>query len=141
MSADIYRMWKRSNQLYKAGHRKIAKLIYIYLRVVFSCDILYSANIGENTVFKHHGLGVVINPDSVIGDNCVIYQNVSVAGRSGMPPPIIGNNVLLGANSLILGNVKIGDNVQVGAGCVVVKDIPANSVVVGNPARIIKTIY
>ena len=133
-------MWKKSNDFYNRGHKKIAKAIYIFMRVVFSCDIPYSTNIGDGTVFKHEGLGVVINSNAIIGKRCTICQQVQIGGRSGQTPPRIGDDVLLGASSLILGDIYIGNGAQIGAGAVVVTDIPDYSVAVGNPAKVIKRI-
>lgn len=94
---------------------------------------------GEGTSFPHLGLGVLIHPDCKIGKNCKILHGVTIGGKSGHKEvPIIGNNVLLGANSIIIGPIKIGNNVTVGAGAVVVKDVPDNTTVVGNPAKEIK---
>jgi serine O-acetyltransferase len=135
----IYQYYKIANSLYKKKHRFLAKLIYIFMRVVFSCDIPYTSKIGEGTQFPHFALGVVINPDAIIGKGCHINQHVTIGGRSGQNPPRIGNNVLIGANALILGDISIGDNAQIGAGAVVVKSVPKGAIVVGNPARIINT--
>lgn len=134
----IYQYFHFANLLYKKGLKLFAKLVYIFMRVVFSCDIPYSSNIGEGTQFSHFALGVVINPDAVIGKYCEIHQNVTIGGRSGQNPPRIGNHVMIGANALILGDISIGDGAQIGAGAVVTKSVPKGAVVVGNPARIIK---
>ena len=102
-------------------------------------DIHESTKIGANFVVWH-GFGIVIHPKSIIGDNVIIHQNVTIGNsHHGGNPPTIGNNVNIGASALIIGDINIGNNVIVGAGAVVVKDVPDNSVVVGNPAIIIKT--
>lgn len=133
----VYKIWYFSSILYKKGFRRLAKLIYIFLRLFFSCDIPYATKIGKNVEFKHDGLGIVINSNAIIGDNCKIYQHVTIGGRSGKKPPIIGNNVLIGANALVLGDIAIGNNSVIGAGAVCLHDVPENAIVVGNPARII----
>lgn len=118
-----------------------AKLIRYYLRIVYACDIMPTVIIGEGTKFAHSGLGVVIHPNARIGMNCKISQNVTIGGRSGYDAaPKIGDNVLIGANALILGPITIGNNVQIGGGSVVIKSVPDNAVVVGNPGKIIKYI-
>lgn len=87
-----------------------------------------------------HGFSTAINAVS-IGKNCEIWQNVTIGKKStkNIPDkPTIGNNVKICANSVVIGSIKIGDNVIIGAGAVVNKDIPNNSIAVGNPVRIIK---
>lgn len=132
----IYKIWCFSNYLYRKGLTKLARLVYIFLRITFSCDIPYSTKIGKNCIFKHDGLGITINSNAIIGDNCQISQNVTIGGRNGQRPPIIGDNVLIGANALVLGDITIGNNAIIGAGAVCLINVPDNSVVVGNPARI-----
>lgn len=135
----VYQSYKFANFLWKLHIPVLPYAIRAFMRVVFACDISYKIKIGKNVKFPHHALGVVIHQDAVIGDNCVIEQEVTIGGRSNIDVlPEIGNNVMLGAGAKIIGPVKIGNNVQVGAGAVVVKDVPDNCVVVGVPAKIIK---
>ncbi|MFW9827379.1 MAG: serine O-acetyltransferase [Candidatus Thorarchaeota archaeon] len=102
-------------------------------------EIHPGAVIGKD-FFIDHGGGVVIGETSVIGDNVTIYQGVVLGGTMTDPikrHPTIGNNVVVGTGAKLLGPIIIGDNVRIGANSVVVQDIPANSVVVGVPGRII----
>ncbi len=116
----------------------IKRFIEIIMRIIFSCDIPHQVVIGKNCRFSHNALGVVIHPEVVIGDNCSIGQNVTIGGRSGKTVvPRIGNNVLIGANALILGPVTIGDGAKIGAGAIVVKDVPANAIVIPEASKII----
>ena len=84
--------------------------------------------------------GVVIGETSIIGDDVLIYQQVTLGGTGkehGKRHPTIGNNVIIGAGAKILGNITVGDNVRVGAGSVIVDDVPENCTVVGIPGRIV----
>ena len=117
----------------------LAWIIRAIMRWLFSCDIPYKAEIGKHTRFPHYALGVVIHKEAVIGNDCVIEQNVTIGGRSGiMSVPRIGDHVLIGAGAAILGPVIIGDYAKIGAGAVVLKDVPAYATAVGVPARIIE---
>ena len=107
------------------------------------CDIPDLKKLLDNGVVFHHPVGIVISKTATIGKNCHIYQNVTIGLKitaDGQKAATIGNNVRIYANAVIIGDVKIGDNAIIGAGSVVTKDVPANSVVAGNPAKIIKFI-
>lgn len=135
----VYKFYRLERFFYKIKLIPFAVLIRGIMRIIFSCDIPYKTQIGKNCSFPHHALGIVINQDVIIGDNCKILHGVTMGGKSGIKEvPIIGNNVLIGAGSILIGPIKIGDNAIVGAGSVVTKDVPKNAVVAGNPAKIIK---
>src|SRR6202034_3937269 len=90
--------------------------------------------------FIDHGLGVVIGETSVVGDDVTLYQGVTLGGtgkEQGKRHPTMRNCVFVGNNANILGNITIGENSRVGAGSVVLRDVPPNSTVVGVPAHII----
>jgi serine acetyltransferase len=90
-----------------------------------------------------HAHALVVHPNTKIGLNCTLRQSTTIGikmgkdGSTNHHAPIIGNNVDIGANSVIIGPISIGNNAIIGAGSIVVKDVPANAVVVGNPARIV----
>ena len=92
---------------------------------------------GGGTTLGHGGIGVVINSKAVVGRNCIIAQNVTLAGKDG-GAPILNNWVYVGANSIILGKVKIGNNAFIGALSLVNKDVPDNAIVAGIPAKVIR---
>ena len=116
----------------------LAKLIRAFVYLIHNCYIPYTAEIGKDTKLGYKGIGVVIHSHAVIGEDCVIAQNVTIGGREGHDGvPHIGNHVFVGAGAAVLGGVKIGDHVTVGANAVVLQDIPDNCACVGVPARII----
>ena len=99
-----------------------------------------AAQIGRR-VFIDHGVGVVIGETTIVGDDVLIYQQVTLGGvslTSGKRHPTLENNVVIGAGSKVLGNITIGKNSKVGANSVVVKDVPCDSTAIGVPARVIR---
>lgn len=101
-----------------------------------------NSEFANQPVFPHGITGVFISQGSRIGENCVIFQQVtigsnSIQGSKHNGSPIIGNNVFIGAGAKIIGGIQIGNNVRIGANCVVTQDIPDNCTVVSQPARII----
>ena len=103
-------------------------------------EIHPGAAIGSK-LFIDHGMGVVVGETAIIGDNVLLYQGVTLGGTGkecGKRHPTVGNNVVIGTGAKVLGNITIGDNSYIGANAVVIKDVPANSTVVGIPGRITK---
>ena len=143
----VYFCYQMANWCSKHHLSPISIMIKKAMRIIFSCDIHYKAEIGVGTIFTHDALGVVIHPKATIGCNCEILHGVTIGGRGRVSSngegakrgglPKIGNNVLIGCHAQVLGPIIIGDNVAIGAGSIVIHDVPANSVVVGNPARIV----
>ena len=116
-------------------------LYRIVIEWVLGIEIPYKLKIGKGLAL-HHGQSLVINDMTVIGENCRIRHNTTIGNKQNRDGsysgcPIIGNNVDIGANVCIIGEIVIGDNVKIGAGTVVVKNIPPNSIAVGNPAKIL----
>ncbi len=96
--------------------------------------------VGGGTKFGYGGIGVVIHARAVLGKNCSIAPNVTIGGKSRWyEVPVIGDNVHISGGAKILGPIRIGNNVTIGANAVVVKDVPDNCIVAGVPAKIIKT--
>lgn len=102
-------------------------------RNVGQMELFYSSHIGRGLKINH-GCGSVIGARCVIGENCLIHQNCTLGDKDG-GRPTLGNNVIMYAGSMVLGNVKIGDNTIIGANTIVISDFPANSILVGTPAR------
>ncbi len=124
--------------LYRIHFFFLARFISQLTRFVTGIEIHPGARIGRR-FFIDHGMGVVIGETTVIGDDVLLYQGVTLGGtgiEKGKRHPTIGSNVVVGAGAKILGNISIGDNSYIGANAVVIKDIPANSTVVGVPGRI-----
>jgi len=116
------------------------RLISHISRFFTGIEIHPGAKIGEG-FFVDHGMGVVIGETSEIKDNVALYQGVTLGGTSLLKKkrhPTLGNNVVVGAGSKLIGAITIGDNVKVGAGSVVITSVPANATVVGVPGRVVE---
>ena len=103
-------------------------------------EIHPGATIGR-CLFIDHGMGIVFGETCEIGDNCTIYHGVTLGGTgkdTGKRHPTLGNNVLIGAGTKVLGPVYIGDNARIGAGSVVLRNLPANCTAVGVPAEVVR---
>ncbi|REL36978.1 serine O-acetyltransferase [Thalassotalea euphylliae] len=135
----VVRWYYLARYLYLKRIPLIPQIIYKLSRIIFACDLKYTADVGKNVGFFHNGLGVVIHRDAQIGDNCLIYQNVTIGGNgktgSENGVPTIGKGVFIGAGAVILGPVTIGDGAKIGANSVVLSDVESNTTVVGIPAR------
>jgi serine acetyltransferase len=107
---------------------------------LFCVEIPPKLKVGKGLMI-YHGFGIVIHEKCIIGENVKIRHNTTI-GNSQVNGecPIIGNNVEIGANTVIIGNIEVGNNSIIGAGSVVISDVPPNSLVVGNPGRIVKII-
>ena len=132
-------LYRVARALQISGKVYTARLISQMARSLTGIEIHPGAQIGK-CLFIDHGSAVVIGETSVIGDNCTIYQGVTLGGTGknvGKRHPTIGSNVMIGAGAKVLGPITIGDNAKIAAGAVVLKDVPANSTAVGIPARIV----
>ena len=134
------RAYRRAHWFYEHGHKFIARYISQRSRHKTGIEIHPGAKIGRG-LFIDHGMGVVIGDTAEIGDNCTLYQGVTLGGTGkdhGNRHPTLGNNVLVGAGAKILGPFRVGDNARVAAGAVVLEAVPANATAVGVPARIVR---
>lgn len=131
---------KRAHWCYTHGHKLLARIISQRSRKKTGIEIHPGAKIGKRLVIDH-GMGIVIGETAEIGDDCLIYQGVTLGGTgkdTGKRHPTILNGVTIGAGAKVLGPITIGNNSKVGAGAIVLKDVPDNCTVVGNPGRIVK---
>ena len=109
-------------------------------RLITGIEIHPGAQIG-NGLFIDHGMATVIGETSEIGDNCTLYQGVTLGGtgkEQGKRHPTLGNNVVVGVGAAVLGSITVGDSALIGAGSVVLRPVPANTTVVGVPARVVR---
>jgi serine O-acetyltransferase len=116
------------------------RLISQITRWLTGVEIHPGATIGTG-FFIDHGMGVVIGETTEVGDYVTLFQGVTLGGTGkerGKRHPTLGSHVVVGAGAKVLGGIRIGDNVKVGANAVVLRSVPANSTVVGNPGRIVK---
>lgn len=132
--------WYRvSHFLWHHRMRLIARILSLIVRFFTGIEIHPGAKIGRR-LFIDHGMGVVIGETAEVGDDCVIYQGVTLGGtgkETGKRHPTLGNHVLVSSGAKVLGNITIGDCAKIGAGSVVLKDVPARSTVVGVPGRVV----
>ena len=141
MRKGVMKIYAAERWLYLHHFHILPKVLKIFIRVVFGATIPYTCQIGGGSLCPHGGSGVILHEQCVIGSNCRIQANVVIGGRNGLPgAPKIGDNVLIGAGAVLLGDINIGDHAQIGANAVVTHDIPAYTVAVGVPAKVVKKI-
>ena len=132
--------YRVAHKLYKNGHYFWARWISQRSRRKTGIEIHPGATIGKG-LFIDHGSGVIIGETAIIGDNVTLYQGVTLGGtgkEQGKRHPTLEDNVMVSAGAKILGSFTIGENSKIGAGSVVLKEVPPNCTVVGVPGRIVK---
>lgn len=132
--------YRAAHSLYEKEHYFAARAISQAARYVTGIEIHPGAKIGKGLMIDH-GMGVVIGETAEIGDNCTIYQGVTLGGTGkdiGKRHPTLGNNVMVGAGAKVLGPFRIGDNTKIAANAVVLEEIPDNCTAVGIPAKIVR---
>jgi len=147
MTNAVGKLLNISRKLHEKKIPLLPRLVKNMIRVVFSCDIHYQAKIHSSVEFGHNGLGTIISVSAEIGKGTLIMHNTTIGrvnfktkmsnGRR-VVAPIIGENVYIGANAIIIGPVIIGDNAVIGAGSIVVNDVPRNGVVMSKSAELVK---
>ncbi|WP_442789502.1 serine O-acetyltransferase [Paenibacillus sp. CAA11] len=140
--SGLHAIWSHriAHALYRRRWFVLARVISQVSRFFTGIEIHPGARIGKR-LFIDHGMGVVIGETCEIGDDVVIYQGVTLGGsgkEKGKRHPTIGNNVVIGSGAKILGSFKVGDQSNVGANSVVLKEVPEDSTVVGIPGRVVK---
>jgi serine O-acetyltransferase len=123
--------------------RKNSRILELINHLICACSVSVDAEIGDRTIFYHRGIGCVVHPKAVIGEDCKIFQGVTVGSKWSKASclgeaPHIGNNVMIGARAVILGDITIEDNSIIGANAVVTHSVPKNSLAVGVPATVKK---
>jgi serine O-acetyltransferase len=130
-------MHRGAHALYVRGHRFSSRLISQISRFLTGIEIHPGARIGRG-LFIDHGMGVVIGETTEIGDDVTVYQGVTLGGtgkQGGKRHPTVGNRVIVGTGAQVLGPLVIGDDAKIGAGAIVIRDVPPDTTVVGNPGR------
>ena len=132
--------YRRAHKLYLKGHYFLARWISQRAARKTGIEIHPGATIGKG-LFIDHGSGVVIGETAEIGDNCTLYQGVTLGGTGkdvGKRHPTLGNNVMIGAGAKVLGPFRVGDNSKIAANAVVLSEVPPDSTAVGIPAKVVK---
>src|ERR1700691_5261302 len=130
-----------AHRLYRGGWFTMGRVVSYVSLILTGIEIHPGARIGRR-FFIDHGMGVVIGETAEIGDDVLLYQGVTLGGtgnEKGKRHPTLGNRVVVGAGAKVLGGIRIGDDVKIGAGTVVVRPVPDNSTVVGIPGRSVRT--
>jgi serine O-acetyltransferase len=139
--SGLHALWsyRFHHWLWIHNRRFLARALSQLARLVTGIEIHPGAEIGRR-FFVDHGMGVVIGETTIIGDDVTLFQGVTLGGtgkETGKRHPTLRNNVVVGAGARVLGNISIGENSRVGAGSVVLRDVPDNSTVVGVPGHIV----
>ena len=139
--SGLHAIWlhRISHALFKRGWIVSARLISNFCRFLTGIEIHPGAKIGDG-LFIDHGTGIVIGETAEVGKNVTLYQGVTLGGtgkESGKRHPTIGNNVVIATGAKVLGSFKVGDHAKIGAGSVVLKEVPPHATVVGIPGRIV----
>jgi serine O-acetyltransferase len=140
--SGLHAIWAHriAHPLFRRGWHTLARVISQVSRFMTGIEIHPGAQIGER-LFIDHGMGVVIGETCEIGDDVVIYQGVTLGGTGkerGKRHPTIGNNVVIGSGAKVLGSFQVGEFSSIGSNAVVLREVPANCTVVGNPGRVVK---
>lgn len=132
--------YRQAHKLYEKGHYFWARFLSQRAARKTGIEIHPGAQIGKG-FFIDHGSGVIIGETAIVGDNVTLYQGVTLGGtgkETGKRHPTIGDNVMISAGAKIIGSFTVGENSKIGAGSVVLEEVPPNCTVVGVPGRVVK---
>jgi serine O-acetyltransferase len=137
----LHALWlhRAAHSMWTHEHKMAARLLANGNRFLTGIEIHPGARIGRRVVIDH-GMGIVIGETATVGDGCLLYKGVVLGGTSlerKVRHPQVGNDVVIGSNACILGNIHVGDHARIGSGSVVVREVPPEATVVGVPARVI----
>lgn len=137
----LHAVWgyRVAHRLHEDGHGLTARLLSHLLRLLTGVEIHPGADLGDR-LFVDHGMGVVVGETAEVGDDVLMYHGVTLGGDSMAREkrhPTLGDDVTVGANATLIGDITVGDGATVGAAAVVTEDVPAGATVVGNPARVV----
>ena len=141
------RLYRLVNRLRRRGVPGVPRGIAWFNRVVFAADVPSNADVHESVVFAHNGLGVVVSASAEVRRGTKILHQVTIGGSAGKSrwfegrmrtSPVIGEDVLIGVGAKVLGPIMVGDRARIGAGAVVLSDVPRDSVAVGIPAKVVE---
>ena len=133
-------MYRAAHAMQEKGWKIPARAVSQFAKFLTGIEIHPGAKIGRG-LFIDHGAGVVIGETAEIGDNCTLYQGVTLGGtgkQTGKRHPTLGDNVMVGAGAKILGGFKVGSGSRIAAGAVVLREVPENATAVGVPARVVR---
>jgi serine O-acetyltransferase len=136
-SIQAYQYHRARSGPWHALMRKVARARHLFWSIITQSDIEHRAKFGRRLMLPHPN-GVVIHEDAVIGDDCMIMQQVTIGMIGDGEVPTLGNGIYVGAGAKIIGKVKVGDGARIGANAVVTQDVPAGWTAVGVPARLVK---
>ena len=130
----VMKLYRAERYLYTHHMKVFAQIIFRSIYLLFNCYIPPTCALGDD-VKMPHGIGIVIHQNATVGSGTKIYQNVTIGGGNHV---VVGERCLLGANSIVIGNIHVGNDVKIGANTFVNFDVPDGATVVGQKARIIE---
>jgi serine O-acetyltransferase len=141
-------LWLLSQRLHQRGHRRLARAAKLANYLCFRAILPPEARVDSAVLLEHYGLGIVVHPNSVLGQDCQLWHHVTLAVMApvgGDVGIVLGPRVSIGAGSTVIarqqsGTLEIGEGTVIGAGSVVTRSLPAHVVAAGNPAQVIRVI-